>query len=310
MLNRAHNRRKRVEWLRERLDDPNSVFVPVWQSRVLVFDGPAPRAVYVKRRDIEQVLMNDEEALFLGEEDDRGFFAVEIEGENSALPPSLEQLGRFRDLRAVGPLLSKKDGAILAYAKTLTFWHGRNHFCGVCGSPTINCEGGHFRKCSNSGCEAVHFPRTDPAIIVLIHRGEKCLLARQPGWPDRMYSVLAGFVEPGESAEAAVVREAFEEAGVHVREIYYQSSQPWPFPCSLMLAFRAEAEDEQVRLGDKELEEARWFSAEDLKREVEVGAVRLPSRISIAYHLLEDWFDGVSVSHLSDLAGTNAYRMK
>jgi len=310
LLNRAHNRRKRPEWLRERLDDPESFFVPVWQSRVLVSDDPAPRAVYVNRRDIEPALVKDEEVLFLGEENDRGYFAVEVRDGDSASPAPLARFGRFRDLRAVGPLLSRKDGAILAYAKTLTFWHGRNHFCGVCGSPTINREGGHFRQCSNDSCDAVHFPRTDPAIIVLIHRGDQCLLARQPGWPDRMYSVLAGFVEPGESAEAAVMREAFEEAGVHVKEIYYQSSQPWPFPCSLMLAFTAEAEDTRIRLRDRELEDARWFSADDLRREVEVGTVHLPSRISVAYHLLEDWFNGVSSTPLGDLAATHAYRSK
>lgn len=310
MLDRAHNRRRRAEWLRERLDDPDSVFIPVWHSRVLVSDGPHPEAVRVKRYDIKTDLMNGEEALFLGEENGRGFFALEIVERDTESNPPLAQLGRFRDLRAVGPLLSKKDGAILAYAKTLTFWHGRNHFCGVCGSPTINCEGGHFRRCSNHSCEAVHFPRTDPAIIVLIRKGGRCLLARQPGWPDRMYSVLAGFVEPGESAEAAVVRESFEEAGVRVRDIYYQSSQPWPFPCSLMLAFTAEAEDEQIRLRDNELEDARWLSAEDLRREVEIGTVRLPSRISVAYHLLEDWFDGVSGTNLRDLAAVNDSRVK
>lgn len=146
------------------------------------------------------------------------------------------------------------------------------------------------------------FPRTDPAIIVLIWSGEKCLLGRQPSWPKLMHSVIAGFVEPGESAEWAVVREAYEEVGVRVKNIFYHSSQPWPFPCSLMLGFTAEAEGEAVRLGDKELEDARWFSRGEVQRAVEGGTLRLPSTVSIAYHLIEDWFDSAGGTRMRDLA--------
>jgi NAD+ diphosphatase len=305
VLNRAHNRRKSEGWVRERLDAPDSLFLPIWQSKVLVTDGEAPRPVFLKRHEIGQAMQDDAEALFLGVDDGRDLFAIELRTGHDAPPSPPDGFGSFRDLRAVGPLLSKKDGALLAYAKTLTYWHGRNHFCGACGNPSKVSEGGHVRVCSNPDCGALHFPRTDPAIIVLIRCGEKCLLARQPIWPKLMYSVIAGFVEPGESAEAAVVREAFEEAGVRVKNVFYHSSQPWPFPSSLMLGFTAEAESESLRLGDKELEDARWFSRQELKQSVENGTLRLPSTISIAYHLIEDWFDSESAVPMREIATGN-----
>lgn len=301
-LNRAHNRRKRPDWLRERFDDPDSVFVPVWLSKVLISNGNEPRPVLLKRNEVESNLLNGEEVFFLGEENGQGFFAVEVKTIDDVPPPDLASHGIFRDLRAAAPLLSLKDSSLLAYAKVLVYWHGRNRFCSVCGSPSRSGEGGHVRICSSLECLAPHFPRTDPAIIMLIHCGNRCLLGRQPIWPERRYSVLAGFVEPGESAEAAVIREAFEEAGVRVNNIYYHSSQPWPFPSSLMLGFTAEAEDEQINLGDKELVDARWFSPVELKEAVENGSVLLPPPISVAFHLLADWFNGQTSISLSELA--------
>ena len=305
VLNRAHNRRKNEGWVRERVEARGSLFLPLWQSKVLVTVGDAPRPVFLKWDELGQAMQDDSEALFLGEDDGCGLFAMELRTEDDVPPSYPAGVGSFRDLRAIGPLLSKKDGALLAYAKTLTYWHGRNHFCGACGSRSEVREGGHVRVCSSPDCGAFHFPRTDPAIIVLIRCGEKCLLGRQPIWPKRMYSVIAGFVEPGESAEAAVVREAFEEAGARVKNVFYHSSQPWPFPCSLMLGFNAEAESESVRLGDKELEDARWFTRQELQLNVESGTLRLPSTISIAYHLIEDWFDLGSAVRMREFVTRN-----
>jgi NAD+ diphosphatase len=303
-LNRAHHRRKQAEWIRERFEDPGSLFIPVLDSRVLVSDGPNPRPVLLGRGEIGPALA-DNEAFFLGEENGAGIFAVGMSGGDAAshaLPPGR---GSFRDLRSVGALLSGRDGSLLTYAKTITYWHGRNRFCGVCGSPSASMEGGHLRACSNPDCGALHFPRTDPAIIVLIrlgNRGEKCLLGRQPAWHERKYSVIAGFVEPGESAEAAVVRESLEEAGVAIKWVYYHSSQPWPFPCSLMLAFTADAEDERVCPGDGELEDVRWFSRQELRSAVEEGEVLLPTPASVSFRLLEDWFDAQGSLSLRELA--------
>lgn len=305
VLNRAHNRRKDEVWVRDRLYARDSLFLPLWQSKVLVTDGDAPRPVFLKREELGEAMQDDAEALLLGEDDGCGLFAIEVRTEDDTRPSYPAVLGNFRDLRAVGPLLSKEDGALLAYAKTLAYWHGRNHFCGACGGRSEVREGGHVRICSNPDCGALHFPRTDPAIIVLIRCGEKCLLGRQPIWPKLMHSVIAGFVEPGESAEGAVVREAFEEVGVRVKNVFYHSSQPWPFPCSLMLGFTAVAESDLVRLGDKELEDARWFTRRELKQSVEDGTLRLPSTISIAYHLIEDWFDSESPVRMRDIATGN-----
>jgi NAD+ diphosphatase len=259
----------------------------VWESKILVTEGEGSRPVLLKFEQLEGYFER-ELIFFLGEENGHSYFAVDLD---EKAPDAFSNAGRFQDLRAVAPLLSAKDGSLLAYAKTLAYWNGRNHFCGVCGSRSEIRDGGHSRACLNSECGVLHFPRTDPAIIVLIRSGEKCLLARQTIWPQRMYSVVAGFVEPGETAEGAVVREVFEEVGLRVKNVRYHSSQPWPFPCSLMLGFTAEAEDERISLRDKELEDARWFGRGELRQAVENGVVKLPTPVSISYRLIDGWFN-------------------
>jgi NAD+ diphosphatase len=296
VLERTHNRRKDQEWIDRRMRDPGSFFVPVWHSKILFSEDEAPGPVLLKRGQLEG-LAKDDAAFFLGEMNGHSYFAVDLDEKASG---AFDTSGRFRDLRAVAPLLSRDDGALLAYAKGLVYWHQRNRFCGVCGSLNEINEGGHCRTCVNPQCGAVHFPRTDPAVIVLIKRGERCLLGRQRIWPERMYSVVAGFVEPGESAEGAVAREILEEVGLRVKNIRYQSSQPWPFPCSLMLGFTAETEDERITLGDRELEDARWFGRGELHEAIEEGAVKLSTPISISYRLIEDWFDAETPFRLRD----------
>jgi len=296
-LDRAHNLRKNDGWIAERLKDPGSRFVPVSNSRVFVGNAELPRPVLLAPSQVEELLAGGREPLLLGVEGGRAYFALEVDNVQGPGIP-----GRFVDLRGVAPLLSVTDGALLAYAKTLAHWHGRNRYCGACGSRSKVEEGGFARRCTNPGCGLLDFPRTDPAVIVLIRSGEKCLLGRQASWIDRMYSVIAGFVGPGECVETAVEREALEETGVRVKNICYQSSQPWPFPCSLMLGFTADAENEDIRLGDKELEEARWVSRRDLSEGVGKGTMRLPSPASISYHLIEDWFDAEPSFRLSELA--------
>src|SRR5262249_49094954 len=147
----------------------------------------------------------------------------------------------FTDLRRVGPLLERFEGSLLAYARGITYWHQRHRFCGVCGAPTRSRDAGHVRVCLNETCKTQHFPRTDPAVIMLVHDGDRCLLGRQSVWPTGMHSTLAGFVEPGESLEEAVAREVREETAIEVTDVAYHSSQPWPFPSSVMLGFHARA---------------------------------------------------------------------
>lgn len=156
-LNRAHNRHKNEGWIKERLNAPDSLFLPLWQTRVFVTGGEAPRPVLLHRGEMDREVLESAEAIFLGEDEGCGLFATEIGAAGAEPPAWLAGFGEFRDLRAAGPLLSRKDGALLAYAKAITYWHGRNHFCGSCGSPSRVGEGGHLRVCSNPECGALHF---------------------------------------------------------------------------------------------------------------------------------------------------------
>ncbi|MFJ2028986.1 NAD(+) diphosphatase [Streptosporangium sp. NPDC087985] len=194
-------------------------------------------------------------------------------------------------LRQVGSLLGDLDAGLLVYAVALEAWHSSHEFCPRCGSRTEVRAGGHVRVCPNDGSQ--HFPRVDPAVIMLVHDEEdRCLLARGPQWPEGRLSVLAGFVEPGESLEHAVAREVVEEVGVHVTDPRYLGSQPWPFPRSLMLGFFARATSTEFVLDPEEIAEARWFSRAELLAALESGEVRLPSEVSIARRLIETWYGG------------------
>ncbi len=208
--------------------------------------------------------------------------------------------GEFLDLRQAAALLPASEAGLFAYARGLSFWQDRTRFCSFCASLLRLESAGHRAKCTNPQCGIEHFPRTDPAIIVIVSHGDKCLLGRQPKWPERRFSTLAGFVEPGETLEDAVRREVFEESGVRVGECDYHSSQPWPFPASIMLGFTAEAIDPTIRVG-AELAEAHWFSAGELIDKLKSGAIGLSSPISVSYHLIEHWLRSVSGVELSSI---------
>ena len=234
------------------------------------------------------------DAVFLGVDGETACFAVDLSDAEDPLRELDVEEARFVDLHAVGALLGQSDGALLAYARGMVHWHRHHLFCGRCGARTQSAEGGHVRRCLSEDCSAAHFPRTDPAIIVLVTHGESCLLGRQPTWPPLVYSALAGFVEPGESLGEAVAREVMEETGVRVSEVRYHSSQPWPFPSSLMLGFTATAERVEPTVDGEELEEARWFGGKELRSELRSGRVRLPPTVSIARRLIEDWLSVTS----------------
>jgi NAD+ diphosphatase len=204
---------------------------------------------------------------------------------NGLLPPAAE----LRELRPVAPLLPPESASLLAYARALSLWKSRHRFCGVCGAPNLPARAGHVLRCSRAGCASETFPRLDPAIIVLVADagGERALLGRQASWPTGRYSTIAGFVEPGESLEDAVVREVEEETGVQVTDVRYESSQPWPFPCSLMLGFRAVARTHEITLRDGELEDARWFT----RAEIAAGHPALPPAGSISSRLIDGWYN-------------------
>lgn len=302
-VHRLHWRRRDEAWLEESLHAEGSGFVPVWQSRNLVSGENLNEAVVLSRSDLGAHLDRAESVVLLGEEKGRACFAVHLPSEDLSIPRQWTHLGVFEDLRRVGAIMDASGAALLAYARAITYWHQRNRFCGDCGSPAASAEGGHMRVCTDETCGQQRFPRTDPAVIVLVESRERALLGRQPPWPTQMYSVIAGFVEPGESLEAAVVREVYEEAGIEVGRVTYHSSQPWPFPCSLMLGFTAEATTETIHFAGDELEDAKWFSREELRRAVERAEVKLPSKVSISYRLIEHWFDSGNCGQLARISG-------
>ena len=190
-------------------------------------------------------------------------------------------------LRDVGAVLSDRDAGLFVAAVALTNWHRTHTHCPRCGAPTEIVDAGWVRRCTSDGSD--HFPRTDPAIIVLVHDGgDRCLLGRQPSWPRGRYSTLAGFVEPGEALEHAVVREVHEEAGVVVDDVVYRGSQPWPFPASLMLGFEARVVSGEAKVSDDELEDVRWFTRDELRRN-EQRTPGLPPPASIAHWLITNW---------------------
>jgi len=290
-LDRAGQRRDEAEWIEARLADPDSLFVPVWRSRTLV-EGLAegsPQAVYLSTDAAATLRMAGGPWAFLGLLGGKAVFCVDVSAVDDPIPLLPEGFGTFEDLRAMPGLLSGDDSAVLAHARGLMHWRVRHGFCGNCGGVCQPRSAGHAMACTS--CKAQHFPRTDPAVIMLVHQGDRALLGHSQRFPNStMYSTLAGFVEPGESLEEAVAREVLEESGVEVGRVTYHSSQPWPFPSSIMLGFYAEALSEEITIDTTELVDVRWFTRSEM-RDHERHGFSLPRRDSIARRLIEDWMD-------------------
>jgi NAD+ diphosphatase len=267
-LDRAGPQRRDEAWLAARLADPATRVMVASEAGVVVADE-RPRLVAVD--DLPGGL----ELVLLG-----------VDGEGRAIfaaDPGDDFPGERRGLRDLAPVLSQADGGLLAHGVALLNWHRRHRFCSNCGAPSDSREAGHMRQCPR--CGAQHHPRTDPVVIMLVHDGDRAILGRQAHWPPGRYSALAGFVEPGESLEEAVAREVREETGARVADVTYRSSQPWPFPASLMLGFIARWTAGEPVVGDGELEDVRWFTRE----EIAAGAAKLPPRQAIARRLIEEW---------------------
>lgn len=291
-FDRAAVLRENEAWLAERLGDPRTRIIPVWRSRNLVHSGEPMRAAILTDSVAVDLLTFADHAVLLTVEDGVATFAIDVSGHDVPVLAPLLNGAEFADLREFGPLIEAREGALLALARGMVHWHGTSRFCSYCGSPTISTRGGFQRKCTSPACGRSHFPRTDPAVIMLITRpgpgGGLCLLGRQAVWPQGRFSTLAGFVEPGESLEAAVAREVQEETGIAITDVRYRRSQPWPFPASLMLGFRARATSEDIMLNDKELEEARWFTREQVA-DFEGHGFQLPRLGSISRWLIAEW---------------------
>ena len=287
-IDRASHRRDDAAWINERLADPDSLFVPVWRAKTLV-QGDAPEAVFLSNDAAAAARMAGGPWAFLGTLRGQAVFAVDVSAVDDPLPLLPAALGRFEDLRTLAGLLRPDDAAILAHARGLMHWRTRHRFCGVCGAPAEPRSAGNAMACT--GCGAQHFPRTDPAVIMLVHRGDRVLLGHSQRFPSTtMYSTLAGFVEPGESLEEAVAREVLEESAIVTGRITYHSSQPWPFPASIMLGFYAEALTDAITIDETELRDARWFTRAEL-RDHDAHGFSLPRRDSIARRLIEDWME-------------------
>ncbi len=299
-LRRQAELRRDAAWLEQRLRASETCFIPVWRSRLLV---QGERAARLHRGGVAEAFIDAAPVLvFLGEWEDVAYFAADFSDFDTDEITALEPGAELKELREAAALLPAQEAAVLAHARAMVYWHHRHRFCGRCGANTRPDEGGHVRICANEECGRRHFPRTDPAIIVLATCGDACLLGRQAKWPPGRYSTIAGFVEPGESAEDAVIREVLEETGVLVSGIRYHSSQPWPFPASLMLGYCADvASRTDPHPADGELEDARWFTREQIREGIAAGRFLPPPPLSVAYHLIEDWFDQGSDVALGDL---------
>ena len=284
---RLVERRGDRDWINAALRDAETRLVPIWRARSLIDQGDPLRPVLLSAADWSTSL-NGEEIILLGVLNEVAYFAVEIADESLARRMETDTCGRYRNLHRIGSLMGEPDASLLAYARAMVHWHRRHRFCGRCGKATETRQAGHVRYCP--ACETQQFPRLDPAIIVLVEHGDRCLLGRQSFWDAGRYSSIAGFVEPGETLEAAVVREVYEETGVEIDRVYYQSSQPWPFPSSIMLGFRGHSRSDEICLGE-ELEDARWFSRQQMRQELIDGFLSLSPPLSIAFRLVEDWYD-------------------
>jgi NAD+ diphosphatase len=292
-LDRAGHLRADPLWLESALADSRSRVLPVWDAQNLVREDAAPvRAAFLGIDEIAADRRAD--LVLLGRRDGTDYFAYEI---GSAETPSIPQGTRFAELRSVAATLPDEEAGLLSYARAMVGWRLTHRYCGRCGAKTVSAKAGHVLICTNPICRHEQFPRLDPAIIVLVIDGDRVLLGRQASWPSGRYSTIAGFVEPGESLEDAVAREVLEETGVQVGDIEYHSSQPWPFPSSLMLGFTARAASHEIELRDRELEDARWFSREDIIG----GTPYLPPNVSISFRLIEHWFDAAGAVPLREL---------
>jgi NAD+ diphosphatase len=297
-LDRASEKRTDAEWVTAKRRDPSSFILPMWRLQPFLL-GPENA-----RGDLEAALLRpglaeslagpDGISVLLGIEDGSAYFALDISAaRDPANEGPLAGLGHFRDMRVASMQLPVRDTAILGQAKAMIDWHQRHGFCARCGQPTSFADAGYKRVCT--GCQAEHFPRTDPVVIMLATHGDACLVGRGKQFPRGMYSALAGFVEPGETIEEAVRRELREEAGVKAGRVTYYATQPWPFPSSLMIGCFAEAETRDLAIDENELSEAVWLERDTVRAILngdQSHGMWLPPAIAIAHHLIKTWAEG------------------
>jgi NAD+ diphosphatase len=293
-LDRASDRRSDAAWIEQQLRAPTTLALPLWNGAPLVEDGGATgvRLAYVPPDLANELSAGRERLLFLGLWKETAVFAVDLEGSSDPAAGPLSGLGRFEDLRGLALRLPTAEAAIAATAKGVFEWRRRHRHCSVCGQPSDVADAGWKRVCP--ACGAEHFPRTDPVAIMLPACGERCLLGRQAVWPKGMWSALAGFIEPGETIEEGCARELKEEAGLTATAVRYHSTQPWPYPSSLMIGLIAEVAEGEAAPSDSELEAVRWFTRDEAKALI-AGTLEgafCPPKLAIAHHLIKAWAEG------------------
>jgi NAD+ diphosphatase len=311
-INRLSERRDEPDFLESQLNDPAARFVVIGRDRPVLKEGNGKFDPLFTR--IEAMALGEiNETVFLGQSGTQPLFALLLDEAAISIVETISADGLIdtrrqiipgradlavRDLRAVtteGSLPAEQIG-YLGQAKSVMYWHARHRFCGTCGSPSNLTGAGWRRECPN--CGALHFPRTDPVVIMLAVSGDDCLLGRSGRFGKGMYSALAGFLEPGETMEDAVRREILEESGIRTGRVAYVASQPWPFPGSLMIGCVAEALNRDIVVDLAELEDCRWFSRRDVElmlAQTHPDGYQAPNPIAIAHHLMRAWYDGKTV---------------
>jgi NAD+ diphosphatase len=293
-LDRGDVARRDVAKLEALAKDPSSRILPLWQLNVLVKTNPHATLGWVSPADLARLDI-DVKPVFLGNLDGVAHFALDIsEIHDPVHELNLDSRWAFTEARAAAAVLPGPETGILAQSRAQLDWHARHGFCSVCGSRTEVGRAGQMRKCPS--CNAEHFPRTDPVVIMVTQRGDRCILGQSKGRLSRsgMYSALAGFMDQGESIEEAVRREVREEAGIEVGEVKYHSSQPWPFPSSLMIGCHAEALTTDIHRDTEEMMDVRWFQRDQVLRALkeEDPELKVPARVAIAHHIIKAWAEG------------------
>jgi len=290
-LNRASERRGDAAWLAEQVASSDSLGIALWNGKPFVEKAANGdlQIAYLPARMVEDLAGSPERLLFMGLWKETAIFAVDLEGGADPAEGPLAGLGRFEDLRGVALRLPATDASIVATAKAMFEWRRRHRFCASCGHASEPAEGGWKRICPS--CNAEHFPRTDPVVIMLAVFEDRCMLGRQEIWPKGMFSALAGFLEPGESIEEACARELEEEAGLKTLSVAYHSTQPWPYPSSLMIGLIAQVADDDAAPDQTELSEVRWFTKAEARALLagEVPATFAPPPMAIAHQLIKAW---------------------
>ena len=309
-LDRADHLRKDSAQQSELFNSSGARVLPVWHGKLLVGDN-AHGKPHMLSIPAEATKAGEQNRIFLGLIDTHAVFAMSLSSMDESCLTEWATLAqashansmniRFEDLRTIGPALAANEGALMAYARGLTYWQDACRFCSRCGGALHSESAGHTKSCKTESCHYQSFPRTDPAVIMLVTRPATaqspalCLLGRSQAWPPGVFSTLAGFVEPGESLEQAVQREVFEEANITTENVSYIASQPWPFPRSIMLGFEATATSTEITIDPTELDDAQWFTVEQLRTFGTWGDqstdFKLPRTDSIARFLINRWMD-------------------